>query len=208
MVATPRNRLTNLAAATAFFAAALCCWAGCSVERDYRVLSTFFDGVPNPNAKAATQSSSTPGLARAGQANKGTRVIASTHKPFSEEKCTACHAEPTQVFASALNSDLCMKCHQKVMDAYPSMHGAVVGKACLWCHEPHESAFPALLKTTDASICIQCHERPSLSTRVDAHRLDVGSCLDCHGGHGGDRPPFLHASSAASRPTTPAPEKP
>jgi predicted CXXCH cytochrome family protein len=91
------------------------------------------------------------------------------------------------------------------MDGHPAMHGAVVGKACLWCHEPHESSFPALLKTTDASLCFECHERGSLSTRVDAHRAESGSCLDCHNGHGGDRPPFLRASVAASRPS--APEK-
>ena len=208
MGSPPGHRLKHLAAATSFAAAALCCWAGCSAERDYRVLSAFFDGVPNPRAKVATQPSSTPGVTRVGRSGKDTRVIASSHKPFAEEKCTACHAEPTQIFASALNSDLCMKCHERVMDGHPAMHGPVIGKACLWCHEAHESTFPALLKTTDASLCIQCHERGGLTTRVEAHRAETGSCLDCHYGHGGDRAPFLRASTAASRPTTPLPEKP
>jgi predicted CXXCH cytochrome family protein len=202
---TVPTRLRHLAAAAAFGAAAVCCWAGCSAQRDYRVLSVFFDGVPDPHAKAATQTSTTPGVARAGPGGKQARVVASSHKPFAEEKCTACHADPTQVFASALNSDLCMKCHQKVMDEYPAMHGPVIGKACLWCHEPHDSTFPSLLKTTDASLCIQCHERAGLSTKVPAHHAETGSCLDCHGGHGGDRPPFHRGSAATSTrpPATP-----
>lgn len=199
MALTRINSLKRMAAAAAFGAAALCCWAGCSVERDYRTLSIFFDGVPDPHAKATTQNSITPGVPKPGQAAKSARVVASTHKPFAEEKCTACHANPTQVFASALNADLCLKCHDKVMNEHPAMHGPIVGKACLWCHEPHDSSYPSLLKTTDASVCLQCHERATLSTRVEAHRATTGSCLDCHYGHGGDRPPFLRAS-ATSRP--------
>ena len=202
--------------AAAFFgAAALCCWTGCSVERDYRTLSLFFDGVPNPHAKATTQNSVTAFDSKPGQAGKAARVIASPHKPFAEEKCTACHADPTQVFASALNSELCMKCHASVLGEHPAMHGPVIGKACLWCHEPHDSPFASLLKTTDASLCIQCHERATLSTKVEAHPATTGSCLDCHYGHGGNHPPFLRAASATSRPApaetidagkTPAPQ--
>jgi predicted CXXCH cytochrome family protein len=196
---TPKNALRHALAAAAFGAAALCCWAGCSPERDYRTLSLFFDGVPDPHAKAATQNSVTVGVSKSGQAGKSTRVIASVHKPFAEEKCTACHADPTQVFASALSSDLCMRCHGPVMAEHPAMHGPVVGKACLWCHEAHDSSFPSLLKATEASLCLQCHERATLSTKVEAHHATSGSCLDCHYGHGGDRPPFLRVG-ATSRP--------
>jgi predicted CXXCH cytochrome family protein len=195
----PRKRLAALVAAGAV---ALGCWVGCSEQRDYRTLSVFFDGVPDPNAKAKSDASSTTGPTKRDAGGKTVRVIASTHKPFADEKCTACHAQPTQVFASALDSNLCMKCHEKVLDAYPAMHGPVIGKACLWCHEPHESSSPSLLRTTAISLCIECHDRATLSTRVDAHKADAGSCLDCHSGHGGAKAPFLRA--AALMPNIPA----
>jgi predicted CXXCH cytochrome family protein len=179
---------------------ALAFWAGCSVERDYQTLSLFFDGVPDPHAKATTQDSASAELSRLGPAMKQSKPIASTHKPFAEEKCTACHTRPTEVFASALDSNLCVKCHEKVLDAYPSMHGAVVGRACLFCHEPHDSSYASLLKTNAPDLCVQCHERVALTPRVDAHALEGISCLDCHTGHGGDKPPFLRATPLRTAP--------
>ena len=45
MTATPRpSRLPQLTAALAIVAGSLCLWTACSPERDYEVLSFFFDG--------------------------------------------------------------------------------------------------------------------------------------------------------------------
>lgn len=203
----PLLRLAGVALAALL---ALGFWAGCSVERDYQTLSIFFDGVPNPHAKATTQNAgSTADLTRPGAAAKAGKPVASTHKPFADEKCTACHTRPTEVFASALDSNLCIKCHEKVLDAYPAMHGAVVGRACLLCHEAHDSPYPSLLKTTAADLCTQCHEPGTFKSRVDGHNVamttnaDVVSCLNCHTGHGGEKPPFLRPNVITIAPTGP-----
>src|SRR5689334_20334989 len=65
-----------------------CFWAGCTAQKKYQVLSFFFDGVPDPNAPRGASGGRGPGEAN------GTfqPLVASTHKPFVEEKCDACHA--------------------------------------------------------------------------------------------------------------------
>ena len=175
--------------------AAVVGWAGCSAERDYKTLSFFFDGVPDPHAKAATRVS-TDEIAEMSPEARKRLPVRSIHKPYADEQCTACHAQTAQVFAVAQDSNMCMTCHKPVLDEYPVMHGPIVGKACLWCHEPHESASPNLLKTTGAALCAQCHERELLSRKTPGHLSESGSCLDCHTGHGGHKAPFLRASAA------------
>jgi predicted CXXCH cytochrome family protein len=178
-------------------AALLMLWAGCSVsDKNYKVLSVFFDGVPNPNAPLASAEESA-----GGKKGSGPRpVMLSQHKPVKDQQCTACHADPGQVAISALDSNLCMKCHEKVLAEYPAMHGPVVGRACLWCHEAHESQYPSLLRTTAATLCFQCHERELLS-KTEGHTANA-ICVDCHGGHGGARPPFMRAETAKWKAST------
>jgi predicted CXXCH cytochrome family protein len=182
-------------------------WWGCNAEKDYKTLTFFFDGVPDPHAsKRSSADLSTPrsaGLSVTGGVGGG--QVVSVHKPFAEEKCTSCHAQPSDVFSATMDTNLCLNCHQKVMTEYPAMHGPVIGKACLWCHEPHESTSVSLLKTTAASLCLQCHERELLTTRVEGHQQETGSCLDCHKGHGGHAIPFLRADALALPATRPNP---
>jgi predicted CXXCH cytochrome family protein len=186
-------------------AAAALVWAGCSPERDYKTLSIFFDGVPDPRAKGSARGGLSADAAKRGALAKQAGVMVSTHKPFAEENCTACHADPAaRVLASAADANACLNCHAKVMDAYAVMHGPVIGKACLWCHEPHESTSPWLLKTQAATLCTQCHERETLTQRTAGHRPDAAGCLDCHTGHGGHALPFLRAD-ATTRPAKPGP---
>jgi predicted CXXCH cytochrome family protein len=175
-------------------------WIGCSPEKHYKTLSIFFDGVPDPHAKTSAANGSNSGISQLGSPTRQAGLIVSTHKPFAEENCTACHAQATQIFASAMDATVCLNCHGKVMDAYPVMHGPVIGRACLWCHEPHESTSRSLLKTVAPSLCTQCHERESLTQRTDGHRLETASCLDCHTGHGGHALPFLRADATTTQP--------
>ena len=197
------DRLLKGLAAGAVCAAALA-WSGCTPEKRYQTLTFFFDGVPDPHApKKSTRDTSTPEISVMGTPLPGGGRVASVHKPFAEEKCTACHATPSEVFAATMDTNLCLNCHQPVMSEYPAMHGPVVGKACLWCHEPHQAAAPSLLKTTAPSLCLQCHERELLSTKVEGHKSETQSCLDCHQGHGGHAVPFLRADAGAAPTTQP-----
>ena len=175
--------------------ALLLLWFGCSPEKHYETLKIFFDGVPDPHAKTLSQNPTSPGGNKLGSPSRLAGAMASIHKPFAEENCTACHAQATQIFASAMDAAVCLNCHQQILDAYPVMHGPVIGKACLWCHQPHESTSPFLLKTQAATLCTQCHDRESLTPHSEGHRLESASCLDCHMGHGGHALPFLRADT-------------
>jgi len=179
-----------------FLCTVLIFWLGCSEEKHYQTLSFFFDGVPDPHARAATRALTAEELATMSPADRSGLTARSIHKPYAEQNCTACHPQDIQAFAPAVDSVVCMNCHKPVLTEHTVMHGAVVGKACLWCHEPHESLNPSLIKTTAQSMCIQCHDRELLSQRIIAHQLTVGNCLDCHFGHGGEKAPFLKPAAA------------
>lgn len=163
-------------------------WAGCSVEKNYKLLSFFFDGVPDPNAPMATVGP----LANLGLRQSPTYTI---HKPFAEDACVECHGARFRMEPPGL--DVCMKCHADVTTRHERMHGPVVAQACLWCHNPHESAYAALLKNEPRQVCTQCHEPALLNVnRVPAHADARRSCLDCHTGHGGASKFFLREPAA------------
>lgn len=164
----------------ALIAAVLSVWGGCSVERNYELLSFFFDGVPNPNALPFTSTAGGgPVEIRASPTYTG-------HPPYLAEECSACHK--SKFTQKAVTAEVCSECHDGVRDQFPFMHGPVIVGACLWCHVPHESAYLHLLKGEPRTVCGQCHELATLATeRVPEHADEERSCLDCHSGHGSDR---------------------
>jgi len=184
MPASPTTHKFRHATAAVSVAIAVLTWLGCGTPQErYRVLSVFFDGVPNPNP--TTQESTAAALSNPG-ASTARPVLLSVHKPYVDKQCQACHetAQGT-VSASMLNNDSCVQCHEGVLTQYPKMHEAVTNKACLWCHEPHGSRFTKLLRTDTAALCTQCHDRGLLSTNTPEHQSAEGSCLACHTGHKG-----------------------
>jgi predicted CXXCH cytochrome family protein len=172
-------------------------WSGCSPEKNYEVLSFFFDGVPDPNA---------PVLATATGAALRRSPTYSIHKPFQEERCAECHGSRFNLGPE--DSGICLKCHEEITSQQPMMHGPVVAGACLWCHAAHESAFEWLLKGEPRQVCTDCHDQDLLGIgRVPAHADETRGCLECHFGHGGTRRYFLRE---AVEPVPPAntPEPP
>ena len=172
--------------------------AGCGTPHErYRVLSFFFDGVPDPDkpktvAKVATTGPATVQLS-----------ILSRHKPYMENKCDVCHrsaAGEIQEFSEAYK--VCVQCHAQVPRKYPKMHGPVAVGACKWCHAPHESVYPSLLKDAPLKLCTQCHEPNLLGNKPPAHNDGRTSCLDCHSGHGGTAAHFLKPGAVPQWPTT------
>jgi predicted CXXCH cytochrome family protein len=156
-------------------------WSGCSVEEHYDLLSTFFDGVPDPNAM----------LAKGGFRRKpGVRYI--THKPYADQACTECHVDPSNALEAAADSSFCMNCHEGIPTEYTWMHGPVAGLACLWCHTPHLSEFEHLLRVDGPELCVGCHDPEQSEMPLAEGCKDVEhECLDCHAGHGGPREYFL-----------------
>lgn len=164
-------------------------WAGCTVTADnYRMLSLFFDGVPDPNAPSSVV-----------QGNQLAEAIRqsptySVHKPFADDACAECHA--SRFTLSRNDSPLCLKCHSNELSAHPRMHGPVAAGVCLWCHLPHESPQAHLLRDRDRPLCLQCHQAGLLSSaRVAAHADPDRGCLECHFGHGGDLPSLLRSDN-------------
>ena len=180
--AAPRVRRRS-----ALIAAGLLAWAGCSAERNYQLLTFFFDGVPNPNALPITATSGGRAVSmRASPTYSG-------HPPFLAEECSACHK--SKFSQQAITAEVCAECHDGVRDQFPFMHGPVIVGACLWCHVPHESAYSHLLKQEPRVVCGQCHELAQLSTEgVPGHADEERSCLDCHSGHGSVRRYMLVAA--------------
>jgi predicted CXXCH cytochrome family protein len=181
----------------------LASWAGCTVtKRNYKTLSFFFDGVPDPEAVQEGRISSA-GVER---------LSVVVHRPFAEERCDQCHRSLQR--PSRNDSRICLKCHAPVQSEHPRMHGPVVATACLWCHVPHESAFPHLMRDKDRVVCTQCHTPALLNAeRVPAHADATRGCLECHSGHGSSGPYMLRdvgasAPAAPSEPVHPASEVP
>jgi len=191
--ACKRNKRRLLYAAI-FSVSVAAIWGGCSIEKNYDLLSFFFDGVPDPNAPLDEWTI------------KGGRPASyMEHKPFEQGRCTDCHPK---LFVPVQNgSQVCMKCHEGKDRDEPRMHGPVAANACLFCHNPHDSVYPALLRRAPQQLCRQCHDSFLLDTgRVEAHADDARNCLDCHRGHGGANAYFLHDSVLQEQAQEPGPE--
>ena len=175
----------------------------CDAKRDYKTLSFFFDGVPNPNA---------PPPPSAGTAVRFTVIRpleqmprrAFQHKPFALNQCSQCHTSDGKQLSRLNSVDLCIKCHTNTTHEFPVMHGPVSNGLCLWCHDPHESDQPHLLKSTSSELCLQCHDRQLLPSNIAPHLSESAVCLDCHLGHGGATRTLLRSprSPLAAFPTT------
>jgi predicted CXXCH cytochrome family protein len=176
------------------FAAVLAgCAIGCTTRKRYQVLSFFFDGVPDPDAPR--------GAASAARRNTRTNHPVFVHKPFSEEKCSACHLNSQDIFTRAkIRPDACLDCHPNVPREHASVHGPVVNNLCLWCHSPHSSPQEHLLKAPAPKLCTQCHDPATLGPTPPEHLDRKADCLSCHSGHGGQTGSFLKALAAAPPP--------
>jgi predicted CXXCH cytochrome family protein len=172
---------------------------GCSHQNRYKVLSFFFDGVPDPNKPAVVSATNENGAPiKVG--------IVSIHKPYAAGKCDACHqstgGEEVGSAQTVIDSSVCMKCHQDEMHKHAITHAPVAAGACLFCHNPHNSALPHLLATPAPALCTQCHDRSLLGSNPPEHLSETSNCLDCHVGHGEEKRGFL---LRAARPKSSAP---
>lgn len=167
------------AAASLLACLGLTAWVGCSIDKNYKVLSFFFDGVPDPAKVKEVEAAA----AMQGYSDPRKSPSYSVHKPYAEEKCADCHEGRLRI--SKYDSTICLKCHDQKVSDHPVTHGPVVAQACLWCHSPHESAYPSLMKARPRDVCTQCHTAAMLENpRVPAHTDDTKDCLACHFGHG------------------------
>ncbi len=156
--------------------------AGCSVATHRRVLSFFFDGVPEP--KAAVVSS-----APAVQASVGRQLVRpGEHGPYAAKLCGACHDSQATNALVVPAEKLCLRCHDFGL-AKRYVHGPLASGGCLVCHDPHRSANRYLLVSASDGFCLHCHARADLS-QVEGHAglaSDAADCTRCHEAHMSDR---------------------
>ncbi|MBK8229616.1 MAG: cytochrome c3 family protein [Candidatus Eisenbacteria bacterium] len=120
---------------------------------------------------------------------------ASTHAPFAQGNCTACHNPAGGL--KATGQAQCTLCHSKVKEemARPVKHPAMSdGEACLNCHSPHAGAGPSLMKSaSEITVCGECHD-PAMFRGKSSHLDKTPNCAACHDPHGGENAKLLKAS--------------
>jgi len=156
-------------------------FAGCSATTRHHVLSVFFDGVPDPNARRDQQAGE-PATSTAPQASK--RPGLREHGPYAARLCQACHKAGATNALVASADELCFRCHELRVDR-PYVHGPVASGGCLVCHDPHSSRFTYLLVSESDTFCLRCHDAAAIAG-VAAHAGSESQCTTCHDAHGGD----------------------
>lgn len=175
--------------------------SGCSDSvTNHKILSTIFDGVPalppaaqmcdnyyeqRVAAEAAGQT-----LTESGSAEQETR---SSHQPYSEKKCNACHANDKNQNDGLIvpKQELCFVCHTDFIHG-SNVHGPVAVGDCLACHLPHTSNHKALLIEDPDEICSTCHQESRLAAAMhDRFLVKTISCGECHDPHSGNARYFL-----------------
>jgi predicted CXXCH cytochrome family protein len=175
--------------------AALLVGPACSPSTRYRVLSFFFDGVPEPGTKP------TVGYASpyAGFQDEGAEPGAPprppgqlySHPPYRENRCRSCHDVDSGGVWRTDREGLCESCHQDLYRNDRYVHGPAAINACLDCHHYHGSTYPHMLLDEPTAICQRCHEIERLVTCEFRTSGETQTCTDCHAAHGGNDRFFL-----------------
>jgi predicted CXXCH cytochrome family protein len=154
--------------------------SGCSPSTRYKVLSFFFDGVPDPDMIEGAVSMD---WKKRGREGKGERQRVGEHGPFAAKMCDGCHKRGSNELILPIEK-LCLNCHNLQIEKR-LIHGPVIAGGCRICHEPHGSGQPYLLVSESERFCFYCHnERSVLKNPV--HEGPEIKCTDCHDAHASD----------------------
>ena len=173
-------KLWMVVACVAILAAALL--IGCDAAARYKVLSTFFDGVPPPEPPRAAEEKP---AADAASATQSRQIGFRGHGPYAAKLCNACH-EPGAMNALVVpREQLCFRCHDIRMDK-KYVHGPLASGGCTACHDPHSSQYRYLLVSESDNFCLYCHDRQTVA-RIGAHQGTEQQCTACHDAHMSDK---------------------
>jgi len=159
-------------------------FGGCEARTRYRVLSIFFDGVPNPDrVVASAQKKRTGSRGAEADANEKRSKQFTEHGPYAAKLCEGCHQRGTNKLLMPIES-LCLYCHTVAMDK-KRIHGPVASGGCKVCHDAHSSPNRFLLVSDSQEFCLYCHDKNEISTR-EVHQGVTEECTACHDAHGSD----------------------
>lgn len=170
-----------------------------------KLLTSFFDGVPElPSVEELCKdnieelfnqyyeqkiAAADKGDSEEDPGKKNTH--ASTHRPWKEKNCTACHNFQTESKLLLPKNEICYLCHKNFIQG-KNVHGPVAVGACLACHDPHSSGSPSLLRMSLETICFKCHKEKRLAAGMHDKIVSRGMlCVDCHNPHSGNIHYFL-----------------
>jgi predicted CXXCH cytochrome family protein len=163
--------------------------AGCDSTAKRQWLTVFFDGVPGPvtgtNVVAATTNLTGENVPVAPEkpAPAPPPSTFSSHPPFLQQNCTACHASASGMGLKAPPPELCWNCHKDFLAGQKVKHQPVESGDCTSCHEPHQSENKHLLVKKGTELCLSCHDDPLAAGKVKHQAVEDGECLDCHAPH-------------------------
>jgi predicted CXXCH cytochrome family protein len=166
--------------------------SSCVTKRNYKSLSFFFDGVPDPSVKEKVEISHIDSSAQTVEIDSSiTKPIVFKHFPYAENDCNSCHDKKfLGAYVEPLPA-LCYQCHENFNESYNSLHGPVKGGYCTSCHDPHQSKISALLLEEGQQLCFRCHETSVISPGNFHSDIGEKSCIDCHNPHGGGNNNYL-----------------
>jgi predicted CXXCH cytochrome family protein len=155
----------------------------------YKTLSTFFDGVPNPNDTTMLASINNPDQTLSERINEINAIKAGPdmnyHMPYLDKACTACHDENLIGKFVKAEPDLCYQCHEDFSKTYSVLHVPVEMGECTSCHSPHMSENDKLLLKTGQQLCFGCHDEGDIRKQESHKEIGTTNCTECHNPHGG-----------------------
>jgi predicted CXXCH cytochrome family protein len=170
----------------------------CTSEKSYKVLTFFFDGVPERFFSGDSIQSDTI-------LNMDSTVVQTNpsgnhlpnlflHQPYANKECNTCHNSGMgQVLMK--QPQLCYSCHRNYENDYASVHGPVASGYCTTCHNPHKSEIDHLLVREDPDICLHCHDIKQVENNPIHQISDLSSCTECHDPHGEENTYLLKIES-------------
>jgi predicted CXXCH cytochrome family protein len=154
---------------------------GCAGDSSYKVLSFFFDGVPDTREIKAAGAGHETGNKIA--SSNRPKSLASVHGPYAAKLCNGCHSRSGNALLIPVH-DLCYNCHEFKMDK-KYIHGPLASGGCTVCHDPHSSGNRFLLVSASENVCLHCHDKKSVEANA-AHKDIQPDCTSCHDAHMSD----------------------
>ena len=171
-----------------FFFLSVIIITACSATTRYQVLSSIFDGVPNPNAKQKEISDSLLVDTLYTRSNLTAAIKEPEfiyHPPYQNRMCGGCHNKLKGNELIKSIPDLCYNCHENLTGKNPALHGPVAMGDCNVCHSPHLAKNKFLLVRKGRELCLHCHELNQINENKNHFAVEEYECLDCHDPHSG-----------------------
>ena len=162
----------------------------CSPKANYKVMSLFFDGVPNPDKSKELLVTDSIKKADTASVIAQTAKIAAPqfymHPPYQKRECASCHDKSAMGKTIKPEPALCYTCHEDFNKKFKFIHGPVASGYCTNCHNPHMSKQKKLLLRTGQDICLDCHVQSEVLKNPVHKEIGDNPCTDCHNPHGGN----------------------